>query len=251
MKRRAFITLLGGAAAAWPLAARTQQQPTQIPKVGWIFPGASAGPPTELAGFKEGLRELGYVEGKNIVVEYRFGENSVERLPEFATKLAQLNVSVIVALGTFAFRVARHAAPEIPIVVLSADPIGAGIVTNLSRPGGNVTGVSVMRLSGKWPELAKEALAGLSRVGYLINPTNPASAGARPRRPLGKKLSPRSGHRAAGERATTTPRPLDNFQRRPDCARKAHCLHSQCESARGSGPFMRVSEGPKGQPQPS
>jgi len=176
MKRRAFITLLGGAAAAWPLAARAQQQPTQIPKVGWIFPGASAGPPTELAGFKEGLRELGYVEGKNIVVEYRFGENSVERLPEFATKLAQLNVSVIVALGTFAFRVARHAAPEIPIVVLSADPIGAGIVTNLGRPGGNVTGVSVMRLSGKWPELAKEALAGLSRVGYLINPTNPASA---------------------------------------------------------------------------
>jgi putative ABC transport system substrate-binding protein len=176
MKRRDFITLLGGAAAAWPLAASAQQQPTQIPKVGWIFPGASAGPPTELAGFKEGLRELGYVEGKNIVVEYRFGENSVERLPEFATKLAQLNVSVIVALGTFAFRAARHAAPEIPIVFLSADPIGAGIVTNLSRPGGNVTGVSVMRLSGKWPELAKEALAGLSRVGYLINPTNPASA---------------------------------------------------------------------------
>jgi len=176
LRRREFITLLGGAAAAWPLAARAQQQPTQIPKVGWIFPGASAGPPTELAGFKEGLRELGYVEGKNIVVEYRFGENSVERLPEFATKLAQLNVSVIVALGTFAFRVARHAAPEMPIVVLSADPIGAGIVTNLSRPGGNVTGVSVMRLSGKWPELAKEALAGLSRVGYLINPTNPASA---------------------------------------------------------------------------
>jgi putative ABC transport system substrate-binding protein len=86
-----------------------------------------------------------------------------------------MNVSVIVVLGTSAVRAARHAAPAIPIVFLSADPIGAGIVTNLSRPGGNVSGVSVMRLSGKWPELAKEALPGLSRVGYLINPTNPAS----------------------------------------------------------------------------
>ena len=82
MKRREFITLLGGAVAAWPLAARAQQQPTHVPQVGWIFPGASAGHPTELAGFKEGLRELGYVEGRNIVVEYRFGEGSVERLPD-------------------------------------------------------------------------------------------------------------------------------------------------------------------------
>jgi len=175
MRRRAFISLLGGAAVAWPLAARAQQQPTHVPQVGWIFPGASAGHPTELAGFKEGLRELGYVEGRNIVVEYRFGENSLERLPEFATELAQINVSVIVAIGTSAIRAARHVAPEIPIVFLSADPIGAGIVTNLSRPGGNVSGISVMRRSGKWPELAKEALPGLSRVGYLINPTNPAS----------------------------------------------------------------------------
>jgi len=175
MRRRAFISLLGGAAVAWPLAARAQQQPTHVPQVGWIFPGASAGHPTELAGFKEGLRELGYVEGRNIVVEYRFGEGSVERLPEFATELAQINVSVIVAIGTSAIRAARHVAPEIPIVFLSADPIGAGIVTNLSRPGGNVSGISVMRRSGKWPELAKEALPGLSRVGYLINPTNPAS----------------------------------------------------------------------------
>ena len=79
------------------------------------------------------------------------------------------------ARGTLAVRAARHVAPEIPIVFLAADPIGAGIVTNLSRPGGNVTGVSVMRLSGKWPELAKEALPGLSRVGYLINPTKRAS----------------------------------------------------------------------------
>jgi putative ABC transport system substrate-binding protein len=120
--------------------------------------------------------ELGYVEGRNIVIEYRFGENSVERLPEFATELARLNVSVIVAFGNNAIRAVRRGAPDTPIVFLDADPIGSGLVTNLSRPGGNITGVSVMRLSGKWPELAKEALPGLNRVGYLVNPTNPSSA---------------------------------------------------------------------------
>ena len=174
MKRREFITLVGGA-AAWPLAARTAQDAGQTPRVGWIFPGTSAGNPTELAGFKEGLRELGYVEGRNIVVEYRFGENSVERLPELATDLVRRNVNVIVSFGNIASRGARRAAPDMPIVFLSADPIGEGFVTNLSRPGGNMMGVSVMRLGGKWPELAKEALPGLTRVGYLINPTNAGS----------------------------------------------------------------------------
>jgi putative ABC transport system substrate-binding protein len=153
------------------LAAQAQS----APRIGWIFPGASAGNPTELAGFREGLRELGYVEGRNIVVEYRFGENSVERLPEFATELARLNVSVIVTLGELATRAARRGAPDTPIVFLTADPVGNGLVSNLSRPGGNMTGVSVMREAGKWPELAKEVLPGLTRVGYLINPTNAAS----------------------------------------------------------------------------
>ena len=115
MKRREFITLLGGAAIAWPLPARAQQQPTHVPQVGWIFPGASAGHPTELAGFKEGLRELGYVEGRNIIVEYRFGENSVERLPELATDLVRRNVNGIVSFGNIASRGARRAAPDMPV----------------------------------------------------------------------------------------------------------------------------------------
>ena len=174
MKRREFITLLGGAAAAWPLTARAQQ-PAQIPHVGWIWPGAAAGNPTELAGFKQGLRQLDYVEGRNIAVEYRFGENVAERLPELAADLARLNVSVILAMGNIAVRAAR-AAPGTPIVALVADPIGEGFVTNLSRPGGNITGVSLMRLGGKWPELAKEALPALTRIGYLINPTYAGSA---------------------------------------------------------------------------
>ena len=173
MKLTCIAAAILGALLA--LAAPQQTQAQTVPHIGWMFPGSSAGNPTELAGFKEGLRELGYVEGRNVVVEYRFGEHSVEWLPEFATELARLNASVIVAIGDLAVRAARRAAPDTPIVFLIADPIGAGLVTNLSRPGGNITGVVPMRLAGKWPELAKEALPGLARVGYLINPTNPAS----------------------------------------------------------------------------
>jgi ABC-type uncharacterized transport system substrate-binding protein len=180
MRRREFNTLLGGAAAvalSTPVTLVTSHhaQAQNTPRIGWMFPGASAGNPTELAGFKEGLRELGYVEGSNIVVEYRFGENSVERMSEFATEFARLNVGVVVALGGVAISAARRATPDTPIVFLIADPIGAGVVTNLSRPGGNITGVSSMRLGGKWPELAKEALPALTRVGYLINPTSATS----------------------------------------------------------------------------
>jgi putative ABC transport system substrate-binding protein len=164
MRRREFITLLGGS-AAWPLAAQAQQP--NMPVIGYLGPEGR----TELAGFKEGLRELGYVEGRNIIVEYRFGENSVTRLAELAADLARLNVSVIVTLGLTASRAAQRAAPDTSIVFLMSDPVGTGFVNNLSRPGGNMTGVSVMRLAGKWPELAKEALPGLARVGYLVNPT--------------------------------------------------------------------------------
>src|SRR6187200_579225 len=137
MKRREFNKLLGGAAAAAlsapvSLVTSHQAQAQNVPRIGWIFPGASAGNPTELAGFKEGLRELGYVEGSNIIVEYRFGENSVERMSEFAAEFARLNVDVVVALGGVAINAARRATPDTPIVFLIADPVGAGVVTNLS-----------------------------------------------------------------------------------------------------------------------
>ncbi len=108
-------------------------------------------------------------------VEYRFGDNSAERLPEFATELARLNVSVVVAFREFAVRAVQRAAPDTPIVFLMSDPISAGLVTNPSRPGGNITGVLTLRAAGKWPELAKQLLPGLTRVGYLINPTNAGS----------------------------------------------------------------------------
>jgi putative ABC transport system substrate-binding protein len=172
MRRREFITAFGGM-AAWPLVARaTKAQDTgHMPRVGWIWVGSAAGNPPEVAGFKQGLRELGYVEGRNIVVEYRFGELSEGRMPELAADLARLNVSVIVAGGILAVRAVQRAAPDTPIVYIGADPMSLGLVTNLSRPGGNITGVSLVRLGEKWPELAKEVLPGLSRVGYLVRPT--------------------------------------------------------------------------------
>jgi putative tryptophan/tyrosine transport system substrate-binding protein len=174
MRRRTFIAALGGV-AAWPLTARATnaQGAGQMPRVGWIWTGSAAGNSSEVAGFKQGLREFGYVEGKNIVVEYRFGEHSEERLPALAADLARLNVSVIVAFGVGVARTVHRAAPDTPIVFFSGDPIG--LATNLSRPGGNMTGVSLMRLGDKWPELAKEALPALTRIGYLFNPTNAPS----------------------------------------------------------------------------
>jgi putative tryptophan/tyrosine transport system substrate-binding protein len=161
VKRREFISLLGGAAAAWPLAARAQQDREsagQMPRVGWLWSGRSAGSPSELAGFQQGLRELGYVEGKNIVVEYRFGENSTERLHDLASDLAGLKLNLILALGTPSAKAAQQAAPTSPIIFMSGDPLSAGLVTSLGRPSGNLTGLSVMTLSEKWPDLAQELL---------------------------------------------------------------------------------------------
>ena len=171
MRRREFIMLIGGAALTWPLAGQAQN----APHVGWIFPGASAGNPTELAGFKEGLRELGYVEGRNIVVEYRFGENSVERLPEFATELARLNVSVIVALrrDRHSRRAARGAGHAYRVPLGRSDRRRASDQPEPARRQYHRR--FVVAWGGKWPELAKQALPGLTRIGYLINPTNAAS----------------------------------------------------------------------------
>jgi putative ABC transport system substrate-binding protein len=175
LKRRDFITLLGGAAAAWPFAAGAQQA---IPRVGWIWSGRSAGNPSEVAGFQQGLREQGYVEGKNIAIEYRFGENNTERLLDLAADLARLKLDVILALGTPATRATKRAAPTSPIVFMSGDPVGSGLVTSLSRPGGNLTGFSLMLLSEKWPDLAREMLPAVNRIGYLWNPNDVRSAGS-------------------------------------------------------------------------
>jgi putative tryptophan/tyrosine transport system substrate-binding protein len=170
VKRREFIGLLGGA-AAWPLTARAQQAVGKIVTIGVL--AIEPWPPIDT--FRQALNNLGYIEGKNVRFEYRYAEGYNERLPELANDLADLNVDVIVTWGTDAVLAAKQATTTIPIVMGTiGDPLGSGIVTNLARPGGNVTGSSsrAAELESKRLELLKEAVPGLSRAAILFNPTN-------------------------------------------------------------------------------
>jgi ABC-type uncharacterized transport system substrate-binding protein len=133
MKRRDFITLLGGAAAAWPLAARAQQGTSPIRRIGIIDDGPM------WDHFRQGLRELGYIEGQTVVIDYRSAEGKPDRLAAVASELARLPVDVIVTFGTAAAYAAKEATATIPIVMMVGDPVRSGLVTNLARPGGNIT----------------------------------------------------------------------------------------------------------------
>ena len=178
MKRREFISLLGGAAAAWSLEARAQQAGKRY-MVGILSAGGSSVQAALNAAFSDGLREWGWVEGKNVVFENRNAENQLERLPELAADLIRLKVDVIVAAETLAPLAAKQATATIPIVMTTAgDPLGSGLVASLARPGGNVTGMSLMvpDLGAKRLELLKELLPRLSRVAVLWNAANPYSA---------------------------------------------------------------------------
>jgi putative tryptophan/tyrosine transport system substrate-binding protein len=178
VKRRQFITLLGGTAAAWPFTARAQQAGKRY-MVGILSAGGSSVQAALNAAFSDGLREWGWVEGKNVVFENRNAENQLERLPELAADLIRLKVDVIVAAGTLAPLAAKQATATIPIVMTTAgDPLGSGLVASLARPGGNVTGMSLMvpDLGAKRLELLKELLPRLSRVAVLWNAANPYSA---------------------------------------------------------------------------
>jgi ABC-type uncharacterized transport system substrate-binding protein len=169
--RREFITLLGGAAAAWPLAARAQQ-PSRVPRVGFLFYGARE-LSIEVDAFRQGLRELGYVEGQNIIVEYRFAEGKVGKLPELAAELVRLKVEAIVTPTTPASIAAKQATSTIPIVIAGvADAVGAGLVTNFARPGGNITGLTSIsaELGGKRLELLKRIVPEASRVAVVYDP---------------------------------------------------------------------------------
>jgi putative ABC transport system substrate-binding protein len=174
VNKRDFITLLGGAAAAWPLAARAQQSASKMPRIGVIDPGAIRGD-----HFRQALRDLGYIEGQTVAFEYRSAEDKPDRLAAAASELAQLPVDVIVAFGTAAAYAAKQATTTIPIVMLGVgDPVRSGLVTSLARPGENITGNTILgpELGAKRLQLFKEVLPTISRVAFLWNPNNASHA---------------------------------------------------------------------------
>jgi putative tryptophan/tyrosine transport system substrate-binding protein len=175
MRRREFVILLGGAAAAWPLAARAQQAAT--PVIGFLDPTSPDTFAHRLLGFRQGLKDTGYVEGENVAIVYRFAENQIDRLPELAADLVRRQVSVIATLANGALA-AKAASTTTPIVFLLAeDPVKVGVVASLARPGGNLTGINFFsgELLAKRMGLLRELIPTATRVAVLVNPTGPNS----------------------------------------------------------------------------
>src|SRR5215471_14761948 len=176
MRRRGFIKLLGAAAAAWPLAAHAQQQAGRVPRIGFLGLTSPSDRPSLLDAFRQGLRELGWVEGQNIVIDYRYAEGRVDRLPDLAAELVRLEVDLIVSEGTQGVTAARNATETTPIVMITVrDPVGTGLIASLARPGGNVTGMSGsagLEWVAKQLELLKETVPEIRRVAILSNPAN-------------------------------------------------------------------------------
>jgi putative ABC transport system substrate-binding protein len=173
--RREFIVTLGGA-AAWPLAARAQQP--AIPVIGYLSLGSPESEVPRLTGLRRGLNQTGYVEGQNLVIEYRWAGNQADRLPELADDLVRLQVTVIVAAGALAALAAKAATTSIPIVfTVAADPVQLGLVASLNRPGGNLTGFNGFNaeLGAKGLALLHELVPSTATIGFLENPNNPLS----------------------------------------------------------------------------
>ena len=173
MKRREFITLLGGAAAGWPLGARAQQPP--MPVIGFLHQGGAEPNKGFVVKFRQGLRESGYVDSQNVTTEFRWAEGHYDTLPAMAADLARRQVTVMVAAYRPAALAAKSATARIPIVFVSgSDPVETGLVTSINRPGGNVTGVNLFSgmLASKRLELLRELVPKADLVAVLVNPTN-------------------------------------------------------------------------------
>ena len=176
MRRREFITLLGGGAAAWPLAARAQQP--AMPVVGFLDTRSPDVVRERLRAFRGGLKDAGYVEGENVAIAYRFAENQLHRLPELAADLVRRKVALIATAGDDVALVAKAATTTIPIVfIASEDPVRLGLVPSLARPGGNLTGVNIFsaELVAKRLEFLREIAPAATRVAVLVNPAGPAT----------------------------------------------------------------------------
>jgi putative ABC transport system substrate-binding protein len=174
MRRRDFLSALGGA-AAWPLASHAQQPKRVV--LAWV--GRPGQNPPEVAGFRQGLKDFGYLEGQNILVDYRYSEGRSERVAEIVAEVVRMRPDVICVLGAPIVAALKSATSTIPVVMTTGDPVGAGYVASLPRPGGNITGISLMQgvqgLTAKRLELIKDALPSTVRVGFLHNPDFPSA----------------------------------------------------------------------------
>jgi putative ABC transport system substrate-binding protein len=172
MRRREFIIFVSGVVAGWPLAARAQPA-SSVRKIGVLWPGASPPAPPRMESFRQGLLESGFVEGQNVLIELRYAEKGLDQLPELAAELVRLKVEVIEASGDFAPRVAQQTTSTIPIVAFSDDVLGAGLISSLSRPGGNTTGLTIFspELSAKRLEVLSVISAGPFTCSRTLGPT--------------------------------------------------------------------------------
>ena len=179
MKKKGVFSVLYVGIMLAVAAVADAQEPKKVPKIGFLVGPSRSFFASRMESFQQGLHSLGYIEGKNIVIEYRYAEGKADRLPTLAAELVGLNVDVIVTSATPSVLAAKKATSTIPVVFVSVtDPVSSGLVTSLARPGGNITGLTILapELSGKRLELLKEAVPNVTRVAFLWNPANPAQA---------------------------------------------------------------------------